>query len=132
MDEVMHALTDVAIRRLVDRFYTKVRLDPDLGPIFDRALEGRWEPHLAIMTDFWSSVMLTSGRYKGNPMVAHGHVEGIAAELFPRWLELFSETAAEEFEPDIAAVFDLKASRIADSLKRGLFYRPEYDRAEAP
>jgi hemoglobin len=125
----MHALTDAAIRRLVDRFYAKVRLDPDLGPIFDRALDGRWEPHLAIMTDFWSSVMLTSGRYKGNPMVTHAKVEGIAAELFPRWLELFSETAAEEFEPDIAGLFDVKAARIADSLKRGLFYQPEYDQA---
>ena len=60
-------LSEDAIRHLVDCFYTKVRADPELGPIFERAIAGDWGPHLATMHDFWSSVMLTSGRYKGNP-----------------------------------------------------------------
>ena len=52
--------SDDAIRQLVDRFYAKVRRDPQLGPIFERALPADWGPHLATMHDFWSSVMLTS------------------------------------------------------------------------
>ncbi len=61
-------LSDDAIRHLVDSFYAKVRADPELGPIFERAIPGDWGPHLATMHDFWSSIMLTSGRYKGNPV----------------------------------------------------------------
>ena len=30
-----------------------------------------WPHHLAKLQAFWSSVLLTSGRYKGQPMVAH-------------------------------------------------------------
>jgi hemoglobin len=71
--------------------------------------------------------MLTSGRYKGNPLAVHMRVEGIEAGLFPRWLELFFETTREEFPPEIAARLDAKASRIADSLSRALYYRPELD-----
>ena len=59
-------LSDHAIRYLVDSFYAKVRADSELGPIFKRAIPGDWGPHLATMHDFWSSIMLTSGRYKGN------------------------------------------------------------------
>jgi hypothetical protein len=51
--------------------YAKVRADSELGPIFKRAIPGDWGPHLATMHDFWSSIMLTSGRYKGNPVAVH-------------------------------------------------------------
>lgn len=123
----MQDITDATIQRLVDRFYAKVRRDPVLGPIFDAAIGDGWDQHLATMVDFWSSVMLTTGRYKGNPVAVHARVEGIAPELFPRWLELFAETTAEEFAPEIAARFDGKAMRIADSLRRALYYRPEFE-----
>jgi hemoglobin len=125
--KIMQDLTEDALRRLVDRFYAKVRRDARLGPIFERAIGDGWDRHLATMTDFWSSVMLTSGRYKGNPLAVHMRVEGIEAGLFPRWLELFFETTREEFPPEIAARLDAKASRIADSLSRALYYRPELD-----
>lgn len=113
------------IGRLVDDFYTKVRADAELGPIFEHMLHGEWVPHLAKMRDFWSSVMLTSGRYKGNPVIVHQHVEGIEARLFDRWLALFGETCGELFEDDIADAFRGRAARIAESLKLALFYRPD-------
>jgi hemoglobin len=118
-------VTDDTIRRLVDEFYTKVRADPELGPVFARAIPGDWGPHLATMRDFWSSVMLTSGRYKGNPVLAHRRVEGIEFAMFERWLALFGETCGELFEESIAAVFRAKAARIAESLKLAVFYRPD-------
>jgi hemoglobin len=101
-----------------------VREDPALGPVFDRAISD-WGPHLATMCKFWSSVMLTSGRYKGNPVAVHHRVDGIAYELFARWLALFDETCRELFDDDIADAFRGKATRIADSLKLALFYRPD-------
>src|SRR5262249_38718043 len=82
-----------------------------------------WDEHLVKLCDFWSSVMLTTGRYKGNPMAAHLK-HPIAPEFFSRWLALWHETTGEIFTPDAADQFRLKAERIAESLKLALFYRP--------
>ncbi|MEO8881916.1 MAG: group III truncated hemoglobin [Devosia sp.] len=123
----MQAISEQTIHELVAAFYVRVRADPELGPIFDQAIGDGWDAHLATLDDFWSSVMLTSGRYKGNPVAVHQMVEGLRPELFARWLELFAETCRDLLRADIAAVFNAKAGRIADSLQRALFYRPELD-----
>jgi len=116
--------TDAAIHELVDAFYAKVRRDPELGPVFETALHGRWEAHLPKMYDFWSSVMNTTGRYKGNPMATHTRLPPFPPALFARWLALFTETAHELCTPRLAADFEFKARRIAESLKLALYYRP--------
>jgi hemoglobin len=117
-------ITEDAIARLVDSFYAKIRVHPELGPIFTRAIPGDWEAHLATMRNFWSSVMLTTGRYKGNPVAVHQRVEGMELRLFDRWLSLFEQTCNELFDAPVAAALSAKARRIAESLKLALFYRP--------
>ena len=83
------------ISLLVESFYAKVREDPALGPVFNGAITD-WPEHLEKLSAFWSSVMLTTGRYKGNPMAAHlKHLETIRTPMFERWLELWRETARE-------------------------------------
>jgi hemoglobin len=118
-------ITEGNIRRLVDAFYARVRADSVLGPIFERAIPGDWQPHLDKMYAFWSSVMLTSGRYKGNPVVKHLAIPGMTPELFTRWLQLFDAACREMFDDDVHAAFRGKAERIAESLKLALFYRPD-------
>jgi hemoglobin len=118
-------VSEVGIRRLVDAFYVKVRRDPELAPIFLRAIPGDWQPHLNRMYAFWSSVMLTTGRYKGNPVVKHLVIPGIRPQLFERWLALFHETCGELFDDRISEEFRVKAARIAESLMLALFYRPD-------
>jgi hypothetical protein len=86
-------ISEEEILRLVDEFYAKVRVDPDLAPIFGRAIPGDWAPHLATIRNFWSSVMRKSGRYQGNPVGVHLGIEGMEPRLFERWLELFNERA---------------------------------------
>jgi len=112
-----------AIAELVEKFYAKARRDPEIGPIFENGVHD-WPAHLATLNQFWSSVMLTSGRYKGNPMAAHMK-HPIRPEFFERWLALWGETADEVFAPEAASRFRMKAERIAESLKLGLFYRPD-------
>ena len=73
---------------------------------------------------FWSSVMLASRRYKGDPMSAHKKVEGIEPELFEVWLGLFEETVRDLYTEDLVNQFMVKARRIGESLKMGLFYDP--------
>jgi hemoglobin len=118
-------VSEDGIRRLVDAFYARVRQDAELAPIFARAIPGDWGPHLDKMYAFWSSVMLTTGRYKGNPLAKHFALPGMQPALFERWLALFNETANELFDDDISAEFRAKAARIAESLMLGLFYRPD-------
>jgi hemoglobin len=112
------------IHTLVHTFYGKVRGDSEIGPIFAKVIGTDWEPHLAKMCDFWSSVMLMSGRYKGNPMVAHMRLKMVQPAHFERWLQLFRQTAVEVCPPQAAAVFVHRAENIAKSLQLGMFYRP--------
>ncbi len=117
-------ISEDMVRQLVHAFYTKVRADETLGPIFARVIGDDWGPHLAKMCDFWSSVMLMSGRYKGNPMIAHMRLKMVRPEHFARWLQLFRATALEECPPPIAVQFIGRADNIARSLQLGMFYRP--------
>jgi hemoglobin len=121
------------LQRLVDLFYARVREDDLLGPVFNGAV-GNWPEHLEKLGAFWSSVMLTSGRYKGSPIGAHmRHASSIEPEMFDRWLKLWRETARETLaEADAAAVI-AKAERIAESLKLALYFRiePQPGRAAA-
>ncbi|MCW3475152.1 group III truncated hemoglobin [Limobrevibacterium gyesilva] len=119
------AINEDSIRLLVHGFYDRVRADPALGPVFDTAIAAEdWPAHLQTMCRFWSSVMLASGRYNGNPVAVHRAVSGIAPELFPHWLALFATTAQALFVPAEAAKFIAKAQRIAESLRIAVFFRP--------
>jgi hemoglobin len=120
-------ITDESITRLVHDFYSKVRADKYLGSIFAAAIgddDSKWEPHLQRMVDFWSSIMLTSGCYHGNPFQKHKDLPPFDISLFDRWLELFAETAGELYNQENADRFIEKSRRIAESLKLGLYYKP--------
>ena len=111
-------ITEAMIERLVHGFYTKVRSDAVLAPVFDARIRD-WEPHLKQMCAFWSSVALMSGRYHGTPMVKHLPLPVDAAH-FDRWLELFEAAAREICPPEAAAHFVERARRIAASLELGI------------
>lgn len=117
-------IEEAALKRLVTQFYARVRKDEVLGPVFNDAVHD-WPEHLEKLTDFWSSVMLTTGRYKGRPMPAHmKHRARITPAMFARWLELWAQTTREVMPPDAALVLQAKAHRIAESLQLALFYKP--------
>lgn len=112
-------ITDEMIRTLVHTFYARVRIDPLLGPIFNRVIED-WDDHLDKLCSFWSSVMLMTGRYKGTPMKAHAEIAEISPYHFARWLALFQATAIKTCPTDAAVVFVDRAHRIAESLQLGI------------
>lgn len=117
--------TDDQIETLVATFYARIRRDEVLGPIFLAAIGEDWTPHLKTMCDFWSSVMNTSGRYKGKPVPAHVKLPGIEPQHFEHWLRLFSETVHSLFDRELAALFLQRAERIAESLKLGFAFHAE-------
>ncbi len=119
--ETAPGLDEDRLKDLVTRFYARVRQDPDLGPVFNDAIED-WPAHLGQLTDFWPSVMLRSGRYQGNPMMAHmKHQAKLTPALFARWLELWTRTTAETMPEPAAAALQDRAARIARSLQMALF-----------
>jgi hemoglobin len=111
------------LRRLVHEFYGRVRRDEALAPVFEAVIDD-WPHHLEKLADFWSSVMLTTGRYKGNPMMQHvKHKARITPELFTRWLALWDETTADMMPAEAAKALQAKAARIAESLQLALFFK---------
>ena len=111
------------LHQVVRQFYTRIRQDAALGPIFNDAIQD-WPEHLEKLTDFWSSVMLTSGRYKGRPVPAHlKHMNRITPALFQRWLAIWADTTNEMMTPAAAQALQAKAGRIAESLQLALFFK---------
>lgn len=112
-------VTEPMIQALVHSFYARVRLDPLIGPIFNRVIVD-WDEHLEKLCAFWSSVTLMTGRYKGTPMKVHAELSEITPAHFERWLALFQATAIKTCPPDAAALFVDRANRIAESLQLGI------------
>jgi hemoglobin len=109
-------LNEQSIASLVDRFYARVREDALLGPVFNSAIGDNWPGHLATLTDFWTSILLASGRYKGNPMMAHLAIPQMDQQHFNRWIELWRQTTSEVFGPEISAALVAKASTMGERL----------------
>ncbi len=124
-DAAAIGIDEAFISRLVDTFYERVRVHPHLGPIFNDVVDD-WPDHLAKLKQFWESVALNAGAYSGRPMQAHLRVPAIEPAHFGEWLFLFEQTL-RDLAPDERAVeyFMVRASRIGESLKLGLFFRPE-------
>jgi hemoglobin len=116
-----HELNAASITSLVHEFYADVRADPELLTVFSQAIGDDWEPHLARMVDFWSTVMMGSKQFQGNVFSKHMQLGGVEPRHFRRWLDLFERTADRLFEPALAEEFHTVARRIAASLQYGFF-----------
>ncbi len=129
-------IDEAMISALVVTFYAQVRKDPLIGPIFEAKIDD-WSHHLEKLCAFWSSVVLMSGRYHGQPMRAHMPLP-VERAHFERWLEIFEMTARNMCPPAAADVFIDRARRIADSLElgiatsRGEIATPRWARANVP
>lgn len=111
-------LDEAMVAAVVHDFYARVRADDLIGPVFNRIIpEERWPHHLDLIADFWSSMLLGTGRYMGRPMPKHLAIPELSDAHFARWLRLFRETAETQCPPDIAALFVDRAERIAFSFR---------------
>lgn len=93
------------IRRLVHTFYGRVRQDSELAPLFNDVAQVNWQPHLNVMTTFWSALLLRSGRYRRNALAPHLRLYGLVAyrtSHMQRWLTLFDLSVDERFQGPLA------------------------------
>ena len=114
-------VTQAEIGRLVDAFYSRVQVDPVIGPIFNEQIED-WPAHLALLKEFWAAVLLGAGSFRGNPLETHLKMT-LSGEHFERWLALFRETALQLLPEERAEVFISKSRRIAETFQRGIAAR---------
>ena len=115
-------INEAFVSNLVDSFYARVRAHPMLGPVFDTEIKDKWEPHLAKMKDFWSSVAMNTGRYSGKPFPVHMKLTGVTPAHFNIWLALFRLTLEDISEnPETVDYFMERADRIAQNFQFGMF-----------
>lgn len=113
--------------KLVRRFYALSYADPVLGPFFIKTIadyeSAHFDAHVRVVADFWSSMLLKTGRYQGNPFLSHAK-HPIEPGHFDIWLKLFKQATAETLPAPLAAQAMAKADMMARSLKAGLFTLP--------
>ncbi|HTI59510.1 group III truncated hemoglobin [Mucilaginibacter sp.] len=100
------------IKVFVDDFYTRVRGDGLIGPIFMQKIDD-WQPHLNKMYAFWNAALFGIPGFRGNPFAKHAPLS-IGLPHFERWLELFYATIDERFKGYIAEDAKKRAQLMAN------------------
>lgn len=116
----MNKLNDIRtkqdIKSLVDNFYSRVNQDELLAPVFNEIAEVNWNTHLPVMYNFWSSLLLGSRTYRGNPFPKHA-VLPLKESHFQRWLKLFKQAVDENFKGSNAEEAKNRAFIIAQTFQ---------------
>ena len=110
-DKEIMAMEDIQL--LVDTFYSKVREDELLGPIFEERLEGKWEEHLAKMYRFWQTLLLGEHTYYGSPLMPHLDMP-VEKQHFQRWVGIFHQTVDDLFTGEVAKEAKWRGNRMAE------------------
>lgn len=122
--ETPEGLDEALIQQVVNEFYAAAREDAVIGPVFNRVIpEADWPAHLATIADFWSSMLLGSGKYGGRPMPKHMAIPELEDAHFMRWLRLFRETVTRLCAPEIAEIFIERSERIGNSFRMNIAMR---------
>lgn len=121
------AITDLAnradVEKLLRRFYGQVFADDILAEPFTELRARGLESHLAVMCDFWDTVLFRAGLYHGNAMVVHRQLDDrhpLCVNHFVRWLQLWNATVDEMYQGPVAERAKIQAARIAKSIHRRL------------
>lgn len=118
---------DIATRddceRLVRAFYERAFEDERLGPIFRDIAQLDLESHVPRITSFWESVLLGARTYPGGAFVPHYQLDQLtplSADLFARWVELWTATVHEHFHGPIADDAIRRANLVAGAFSKRL------------
>ncbi|MGI9627795.1 MAG: group III truncated hemoglobin [Longimicrobiales bacterium] len=123
VEELRETYPKDVVAGVVDAFYTSVRQDDLIGPVFEARIDD-WGPHLDRMKLFWGTVLRAEPGFtasdRGSPPVLHRLIEELEPAHFDRWLGLFEETCRERLSPDAADHLVGRARRIARVLSSHL------------
>lgn len=104
------------IELLVNSFYSAVKENSLLRPIFEDVSKIDWDHHLPRMYDFWETILFGKEGFKGNPMLKHillSRQTEMNREHFSAWLALWQQTIDQHFAGPKATEAKQRAQSIA-------------------
>lgn len=113
------------IKLMVDSFYTNVRNDGHIGPIFLEKIGDNWPAHLAKMYRFWETILLDAYTYQGTPFLPHATLP-IDHEHFETWKGIFSTTVNSLFAGPKADEAIARAGKMAAMFESKLDYMRKF------
>ncbi|PBC52813.1 cyanoglobin [Rhodococcus sp. ACS1] len=121
-------MPDIATRAdlelLLRHFYGRAFADPVLEPVFETLMVIGLDDHLPVMCDFWETILLRTGIYRGSVGAVHRALHGrhgFTDRHFDRWVELWTSSVDELFLGDVAQQAKVEAARIAVGMRLRLF-----------
>ncbi len=104
------------ITLLVDSFYERVHIEPNLAPIFEMPQEDFHNPTIRVV-NFWENWLFQTGSYKGGMMWVHlqaNQTHRLTTERFEQWLALWFLTTDALFAGKNADFVKTKALEIGE------------------
>lgn len=111
------------IQLLVNTFYSRVRENELLGPLFNERIGDRWPEHLEKMYRFWQTILLEVHTYTGSPFPPHAKLP-VSQLHFDTWLNLWHQTVDQFFAGEKATDAKWRGDRMAEMF----MYKIEYYR----
>ncbi len=115
------------IKSIVQTFYTTIKSNDLLGPIFTSAIpEGEWDSHIEKLTDFWDSAVFGSMTFRGNPARTHVNLDksnkhAITQKHFAVWLENWIQTIDTSWSGSKAEEMKMRARKMSTGLYIGIW-----------
>lgn len=119
--EYSDILTIDDVKLLVNDFYSKVRDNHLLAPVFNNVIGDNWPMHLEKMYGFWQTLLLDTPVYSGSPFLKHAQLP-IGKEHFDTWMSLFNATVDEHFSGEKANEAKWRAARMSEMFQYKLDY----------
>lgn len=110
---------------LVSSFYSRIRKDVYLGPIFNKHIDD-WDEHLEHLTDFWEAQLFFDKKFTGNPLAKHQDVDAaegytINEQHFGVWLNHWVQTIDDLFIGEKSDTLKSRARKIGTFLHVHIF-----------
>ncbi len=116
------------IERLVRAFYARALDDTMIGYLFTDVANLDLEAHVPVISDFWETILLGSGSYRGGAYAVHAQLNQkspLRGGHFERWITLWTQTVDELFDGPRALEAKAHAQRVARAFHRRLRGLPD-------
>jgi len=110
------------VEKLVKTFYSIIRKDQLLGPIFNTQIPNEHcHKHIEKLIDFWETNLFAIPKFKGNPTLKHTLVdikfkETISKKHFDTWIDLWHNTIDNLFNGEKAKAAAVKMGHMQFSM----------------
>ena len=115
-----------AIELMAEKFYGRIKSDPQLSRIFFEVGEVDLDKHLPHIKRYWGKLLLADPSYNRHTMNIHRALHekaNLGLSDFERWLALFVETIDDSFSGPLAQ----RAKNLASNIAGNMSLRLEID-----